>query len=81
MSTASTAGVAGTQSLTVVSERHSISRERFFLCQKPSRDILLELLDALRDEHLTGKVTINLSQGSIQNVQVEERQKIFSPAP
>lgn len=57
-------------------ERHHIIRERTFTITRPTVAVIAEIVDNLRDEHMTGQVVINLSQGAIQNVQVEERTRI-----
>lgn len=57
-------------------ERHHIIRERTFIVTRPTIAVIADIVENLRNEHMTGQVVINMSQGAIQNVQVEERTRI-----
>lgn len=62
-------------SITVV-ERHRIVRDRTFHVTRPTLSLIHDIIQSLMDEKMTGKVTINVSQGSLTNVQCEESSKI-----
>lgn len=71
---------AASPSLVLIDQQHVI-RERVFMVSRPSLDIATDIVRTLLSEKLTGKVTLNLSQGSIQNIKVEERSAIFLDNP
>jgi len=54
-------------------ETHSLVRERVF----PARDTA-HALSILNMEHATGKLIINLTNGSIGSIQFEERAKLHT---
>lgn len=66
--------IASTQ-ITVV-EHHRIVRDRTFHVTRPTLSLIHEVIQSLMDEKMTGKVTINVSQGALTNVQCEESSKI-----
>lgn len=83
MSATDTATTTAAPSLVLIDQQHVI-RERVFMVSRPSLDVATEIVRSLLSEKMTGKVTLNLSQGSIQNIKVEERSQIFldnSPHP
>jgi hypothetical protein len=62
---------------TLVIEQHHVVRQRAFAVSGHiTSEIVIRVLDALRGEHATGKVSINLSQGSVNSIQFEERAKL-----
>ena len=61
----------------IVIEQHHVVRQRAFAVSgRISDNIIMSVLQQLRLEHATGKVSINLSQGAVNSVQFEERAKI-----
>lgn len=67
-------------SAALIDQQHVI-RERLFVVRRPSLEIMLDIVRALCAEHATGKVTLNLSQGTLQNIKFEERSQIFLDTP
>lgn len=57
-------------------EHHHLIRERTFTVSRPSVETIAGIIDNLCGEHMTGQVLINMSQGTIANVQVKESTRI-----
>lgn len=57
-------------------ESHTLIRERTFFVTRPTLHTIAEILSSLLAEHATGKISINLSGGTLQNINFEERTKI-----
>lgn len=58
-------------SVAIFIESHSIVRERQFTARNVEH-----ALSVLNMEHATGKLIVNLTQGSIGSIQFEERAKL-----
>lgn len=53
-------------------ESRTVVRKRFFTIKGG----IPELMELLRGERITGKVTVNLAQGGISSIEVEENMKL-----
>lgn len=69
----STIPIAASASVSVQSESHLIVRHRTLTLDRQVATVLKRLLGIERE---TGKVTLNLSQGAITNIQLEESARI-----
>lgn len=64
-------------SSTAVAEEHFINRQRTFVATgRTTIAVVAEIIRALSSERATGKVTVNLSQGSICSIHFEERARL-----
>jgi len=57
-------------------EQHRLVRRRVFTVSHPTYTVISEVLTAIHAEHATGKLTINISQGTPNTIQFEEEQRV-----
>ena len=61
-----------TRDVSPVSESHKLEHVRNF---SPSTDVM-QLLDALRREHVTGTITIDLAQGGVGSIHLRVERRL-----
>lgn len=62
----------------MVETAHIVSRRRFEFHRDLPALTIADILDLVRAAHVTGQITINISQGSVAAIELMEQSKLLS---